>query len=293
MAPVWFITATSSGFGHEIALCALRRGHTVIATARNISRIQDLAEAGAHTMAFDVTSPLPELQETAKNVFDKFGRVDYLVNAAGFILEGALEEFSPEEIHRIFNVNVFGMMTTFKAFLPHVRTQEIGEGGARATVVCIGSLASWQGGASYAAYSMTKAACSMLMESLRIELAPYKITSTVIEPGYFRTGFLSSNALVQTKERIDAYEDPETPTGVTREGLRQVHGNQPGDVRKGAEVVVQVLTRTGVSKGREVPVRIVLGTDCEATIRAQCAKVTSYLEEWQDVIRSTDYPKGE
>ncbi|RSM00396.1 hypothetical protein CEP52_009121 [Fusarium oligoseptatum] len=229
--PVWFITAASSGFGREIALISLKLGYTVIATARNASRIQDLADAGAHTLSFDVTSPLSDIEAVAKDVFAKHGRVDYLINAAGFILEGAVEESSPEEV---------------------------------GTVVTFGSLGSWSGGASYSVYAMTKSCMSSLAESLREELAPFKIVATVIEPGYFRTNFLNPGVKVTTKQRIPAYEDENTPTGQTRRVLNKKDNAQEGDVKKGCRVIVDVLTR---KDGREVPVRIVLGRDCEAFIR--------------------------
>ncbi|KAM5343447.1 hypothetical protein ACJ41O_011984 [Fusarium nematophilum] len=287
--PVWFITAASSGFGREIALLALKRGHIVIATARNASRIQDLADAGAHTLSFDVTAPLADIEAVAKDVFAKHGRVDYLINAAGFILEGAVEETSPKEVYDSFNTNVFGTMNTIKAFLPGMRGQEVGEGGKRGTVVTFGSVGSWRGGASYAVYAMTKACASSLAESLKEELAPFGIVATVVEPGYFRTGFLNPGARVSTGERIDAYEDEATPTGKSRKALERTDGKQPGDVVKGCKVVVDVLTGTGVGEGREVPVRIVLGRDCEGFVRGECEGTVKLLDEWREVICSTDH----
>ena len=90
--PVWFITAASSGFGRYMALEALNRGHKVIATARRSSKIEDLKAKGAETLDIDVIQPLDELQKLVKEAHSKYGRIDYLVNAAGFVLEGAIEE---------------------------------------------------------------------------------------------------------------------------------------------------------------------------------------------------------
>ena len=90
--PVWFITAASSGFGKHIALEALSRGHRVIASARSTSRIADLKEAGAETIALDVTWPLAEIEAVAAQANAKYGYINYLVNAAGYILVGAVEE---------------------------------------------------------------------------------------------------------------------------------------------------------------------------------------------------------
>ena len=90
--PVWLITASSSGFGKYIALEALKNGHNVIATARQSKKIDDLKQKGAVTMDLDVIQPFEELQAIAKEAHSKFGRIDYLVNAAGYVLEGAIEE---------------------------------------------------------------------------------------------------------------------------------------------------------------------------------------------------------
>ncbi|KJZ75458.1 hypothetical protein HIM_05154 [Hirsutella minnesotensis 3608] len=287
--PVWFVTAASSGFGREISLEALRRGHTVVATARTPDRIQDLVDAGAHALAFDVTSPIQKIESTARQVFEKHGRVDYLVNAAGFIIEGALEETTPEEVYDCFNTNVFGMMNTIQAFLPHIRSQAIGPRGIRATVVTFGSLGSWEGGASYSTYAMTKVCASSLAESLREELTPFKIRCTAIEPGYFRTGFLNPGRKVTAKARIDAYEDINTPSGQARKGLDATDGNQLGDVKKGCKIIVDVLTETGVGANKELPVRIVLGSDCEQTIRNKCTSTIKLLDEWKGVAQSSDH----
>lgn len=286
--PVWFITAASSGFGQAIALSALRRGHTVIATARSTSRIQHLAAAGAHTLAFDVTSPPSAIAGVAKQVFAEHGRVDYLVNAAGFILEASIEEASPEEVFDSFNTNVFGAVNTIRAFLPHMRAQPLADNGVRGVVATFGSLGSWRGVAGAGVYAMTKWCCSALAESLALELEPFKIKATVVEPGYFRTGFLNPSARVSSKARVDAYEDENTPTGKARRALAATDGNQLGDVNKGAEVVVDMLSGTGVASGKELPVRVLLGSDTEQVIRDKIARTNKILDEWSEVVRSTD-----
>jgi NAD(P)-dependent dehydrogenase (short-subunit alcohol dehydrogenase family) len=215
--------------------------------------------------------------------------VDYLINAAGYILDAAVEEATPEEVQRQFNTNVFGTTNTIRAFLPLMRKQELAPSGTRGTVVTFGSLGSWTGGATYAFYSMTKWCMSGLAESLQPELSPFKIRATVIEPGYFRTGFLNAGAKVTSALRIPEYEDESTATGQVRRALVKFDGNQLGDVKKGAAVCVDMLTGTGVAEGKELPVRIVLGSDCEQTIRSKCASTMELLDEWAPVIRSTDH----
>lgn len=287
--PVWFITAASAGFGQAIALAALRRGHTVIATARNPSKITSLAAAGAHTLAFDVTSPPSTIEAVAKEVFEQHSRVDYLVNAAGYIFEGAVEEVTPDEVLASFNTNVFGAMNTIRAFLPYMRAQPLADNGVRGVVATFGSLGSWRGVAGSSVYSMTKWCCSALAESLAMELEPFGIKATVVEPGYFRTSFLNPGVRVSARARIDAYDDENTPTGKVRRNLASIDGHQLGDVNKGAEVVVDVISGTGVASGKDVPVRIVLGSDAEKVIRNKLETTAKLLDEWQDVVRSTDH----
>ncbi len=150
-----------------------------------------------------------------------------------------------------------------------------------------GSLGSWRGGAGYALYAGTKWACSGISESLRAELAPLGVAVTVIEPGYFRTGFLNSTAQVQGEKVMSEYEA--TAVGETRKLLGQVGGNQPGDVVKGAKVVVDVLTRTGVAEGREIPVRVPLGKDAFAVIKGKCEETVGLLKEWEGILDTTEH----
>jgi NAD(P)-dependent dehydrogenase (short-subunit alcohol dehydrogenase family) len=289
MTPVWFITAASSGFGHELVLSALSRGHKVIATARTLKKIDDLKSAGADTMTLDITAPLPELQAVVRAVEKKYGRVDYLVNAAGYILEGCIEETSPEESYQQFNTNVFGALNVIRAFLPLLRTQKSPESGPRATIAQFSSLGAWMGGPGCGLYVMSKAAASMIAESLRPELSPFNINVTAVEPGYFRTGFLTSNARVIAANHIDVYEDENIPSGQMKKVLTAQNGQQLGDVKKGVKVLVDILTSTGVAEGKELPVRLILGSDCEAVIREKCNSTLRSMDEWGPIARLTDY----
>ncbi|KAL4860382.1 hypothetical protein BDV12DRAFT_191736 [Aspergillus spectabilis] len=288
--PVWFITAAASGFGHEIAKSALERGHKVIATARSSAKLQELQSLGAETLDFDVSWPPTKLSEVAAQAVTIYGRIDYLINAAGYILEGTLEESTVEEAQDQFNVNVFGTVNTIRAFLPHLRAQEAlggnrGGNGRRATIATFGSLASWKSGAAYTFYSMTKACMSSLAEGLSEELSPFNIGVAVIEPGYFRTGFLNPGAKKLTKREIEAYRDERTPSGKVRSVLGQVDGNQPGDVKKGVKVLVDVLTEDK----KELPVRVVLGRDCIEVVRQKSRGILEEMDAWAAIGGSTDH----
>lgn len=248
-------------------------------------------------LALDVSDSFDNLTKIARSAMRLYQRVDYLINAAGYILEGAVEEATPEEVQRQFAVNVFGTTNVIRAFLPHLRAQLLpespdGKPGPRSTIAVFGSLGSWTGGASYAFYAMTKACMSSLAESLREELAPFGIQATVIEPGYFRTGFLSPGAKASTAARIPAYEDEATPSGQVRKGLQAHNGNQLGDVKKGASMCVDILTCSGVAEGRALPPRVVLGSDCVEAIRGKCQSTLELLDSWEPISVKSDHARG-
>jgi NADP-dependent 3-hydroxy acid dehydrogenase YdfG len=281
--PVWFITGASAGFGKSIALEALSRGHSVIASARSISALNDLSSAGAHTLALDVTSPQPAIEAVAKAANDKYGYITHVVNAAGYMLLGAVEETTPAEDLQNFSTNVLGTLNVCKAFLPYLRSST----SPGRSISNFGSIASWYSGAGYALYSGTKFAVSGISEGLRAELAPFGIAVTVIEPGYFRTSFLNPGKTVRSEKVIREYE--ESAVGQSVREVMEYDGKQPGDVEKGSRVVVDVLTKSGAAKGREVPIRIMLGSDAPGAIGGVCKSTLALLDEWSEITTKTDH----
>jgi NADP-dependent 3-hydroxy acid dehydrogenase YdfG len=125
---VWFITGTSTGFGHLLAHELLRRGERVIATARDVSKLEDLTRLNPEnlrTFTLDVTKPA-QIEAVAQQAIDAFGHVDVLVNNAGYGLSGAIEEISEDEFEPLFQTNIYGLIRTTKAFLPHLRERRSG-----------------------------------------------------------------------------------------------------------------------------------------------------------------------
>ncbi|KAH7156545.1 hypothetical protein EDB81DRAFT_867582 [Dactylonectria macrodidyma] len=280
--PVWFITGASSGFGQSIASEALCRGHHVVATVRRSSSLTALAEAGAEVLSLDVTAPESVIEATLKQAHDFKGRLDYIVNAAGYVLEGACEEASEKEVFDQFNTNVLGSIKVTRAAILYLRAQRSG------VIANFGSLASWNGLPATGFYNASKWAISGFTESIAAELAPFGITATCIEPGMFRTGFLNAGRRVSTELRLrDVYGS--TGAEETRAVLDKNDNKQLGDVEKGARVTVDVLTGTGVGKGREIPLRLVLGSDCLTVIRGKCESTLELLKEWEDIAISTDH----
>jgi NAD(P)-dependent dehydrogenase (short-subunit alcohol dehydrogenase family) len=189
--------------------------------------------------------------------------------------------YSAQEGYDQFNTNVFGMVNVSRAVLPYMRAQKSG------VIANFGSLGSWRGGVGFGLYCGSKWACTGISESMSEELAPLGITVTVIEPGYFRTGFLNPGAQIRGKTVIDDYE--KSAVGQARKGLTQADNNQPGDPEKGCKIIVDVLTRTGIAEGKDIPLRLVLGSDCQQVIRGKLDSTKALLDEWKDISNSTDY----
>ena len=147
-----------------------------------------------------------------------------------------------------------------------------------------GSVGSWHGGPAGGIYCSTKWAISGVTESLRAEVAPFGIDVVCIEPGYFRTGFLNAGAKVDTKVQMKEYD--ETAVGVMRTVFEGKAAKQQGDVQKGSKVIFDVMTKAG---GREVPLRVALGSDAYGAIVAKCDSTKALLEEWKDITTKTDH----
>ena len=182
----------------------------------------------------------------------------------------------------MFNTNVLGILNATRAVLPYMRQQRSGN------IALFGSVGSWHGGPAAGMYCATKWAVSGLAESLRLEVAPFGIGVCVVEPGYFRTGFLNAGARVFTERRIKDYD--ESAVGQVRAFLDKADNNQPGNLELGVKVIVDVFSLTTV---KEVPLRLVLGSDARASIAEKCNSTLEYLEKDKEVIDGTDYPKGE
>ncbi|PGH09416.1 hypothetical protein AJ80_07691 [Polytolypa hystricis UAMH7299] len=283
MAPpkVWLITGCSTGFGHELALQALQRGEKVIATARNISKLNALKEAGAATLQLDVTANLDPLKKVAEMANGIHGRIDVLVNNAAFVVDGPVEETTPEETQSIFSTNVFGLLNMIRAITPYMRAQRSG------IIANFSSIGGWGGFPGCALYTATKWAVSGISESLVDELKPFGITVTCIEPGYFRSDLLTASNRKSPQIHIADYDG--TPGRETMDLLDAVNRKQPGDIVKGCKVLLDILTQSGVAGGREIPIRVALGPDSAPFIEKKCQETIKLVGEWKDVTVKTNH----
>ncbi|KAA8646571.1 SDR family oxidoreductase [Aspergillus tanneri] len=279
MPRIWFITGCSSGFGRQLAIAAAQNKDTVVATSRDPSKLADLAPLGVIPKRLDVRASDTEVQAVVDDVVSNIGPIDILVNNAGYILEGGVEECSHQEITDQFDTNVFSQIRVLRAALPSMRARKSG------VVANFGSIGGWNGLPAAGMYGATKAAIAIYTEALRNELTPFGIDVTCIEPGYFRTNFLTSGHKITAKNRI---LDLNVSTQATRDALAAYSLHQPGDPVKGAQVIVEALTKTGRCEGRSLPGRLALGRDALTAISGSLAREQEMLDNWKEIIGSTD-----
>jgi NAD(P)-dependent dehydrogenase (short-subunit alcohol dehydrogenase family) len=273
---VWFITGASRGFGLELAASALAHGDQVIATARDPRAVLDaLPEAGDSLLAvrLDVTDDEQAAAAVAAGI-ERFDRIDVLVNNAGYGLFGGIEEISAAEAHALFDTNVFGLLNVTRAALPTLRSQGAGR------IVNIGSSAGFAAGAGRGIYGATKFAIEAITEALRAELAPLGIHATVVEPGSFRTQFLTSGSRRRAAVGIPAYADT---VGKLHAAIEANNGHQPGDPAKAVAAIRQLATAD------EPPLRLQLGSDCVTLVEGKLASVANELGRWRELALSTDF----
>ena len=272
---VWFITGASRGIGALIAEAALADGNAVVAAGRNVAAIVErLGESAALLpVALDVTNEA-QARAAVQQAVEKFGRVDVLVNNAGFGLLGAVEESADKDIRRMYDTNVFGLLNVTRAVLPTLRAQRSGH------VINISSIGGYRGSAGFGVYSSTKFAVEGITEALHAELKPLGIHATVVEPGYFRTDFLDGSSLVVAPEVIADYD---ATAGAVRRKAQEMNHNQPGDPNKLAAAMIKLVDVP------TPPLRLPLGTDALAAIAAKNAYVTQETETWKALSASTDF----
>jgi NAD(P)-dependent dehydrogenase (short-subunit alcohol dehydrogenase family) len=271
---VWFITGASRGFGALTAQKALERGDLVVATARDPQTV--IAALGEHpnllALRLDVKLEAQAIT-AAQQAVTRFGRIDVLVNNAGYGLLGAVEEANAEEVRALYETNVFGLLNVTRAVLPVMRRQGSGH---VMNISSVGGYASYPG---WGVYCSTKFAVEGLSEAMSAELAPLGIHVTVVEPGFFRTDFLDASSLVAMRTQIDAYS---STAGATREFAAGANHTQPGDPAKLASALLQL------ADSATPPVRLQLGSDTVQRVRAKNQFVEQEMSQWLDVAVSTD-----
>ena len=276
---IWFITGASRGFGQLIARHALDAGDTVVATARNAQHVTDALGENDRLLALslDVTDRA-QTNEAVAAAVKKFGRIDVLVNNAGYGVVGAIEEASDAEIERVYATNVFGLMGVSRAVLPHMRRERSGR------IFNISSVGGYASRAGFGIYCSTKFAVEAISEAMQDELAPLGIKVTVVEPGGFRTDFLETNSMSPHAQQIDDYA---ATVGPVRQWTIDANKKQLGDPDKLAAALIRLAGE------EEPPVRIQFGSDSVNRVEQKNAFVAEELAQWRDLSVSTDAPVEE
>jgi NAD(P)-dependent dehydrogenase (short-subunit alcohol dehydrogenase family) len=266
---VWLITGCSSGFGRALAEAAVERGDRVVATARRTDSIADLAGENVLVVPLDVTRQ-DQIDAAVRTALERFGRIDVVVNNAGYGSVGGVEELTLEELRALMEPMFFGAVAVTKAVLPHMRAQGSG------AIVQMSSQGGQFAPAGFGAYCAAKFALEGISEALADEVAPLGIRTLIVEPGSFRTGLLG--ATMQRSREIDAYADT---VGRTRAFVDQSDGTQQGDPRKAAAAILAALDAP------EPPLRLALGGDAVDALRAKHERLRADLDGWEAVARDT------
>ncbi len=268
--PVWLITGASRGFGKAFAQAALDHGCRVAAGARKPEAVQAAFGESEQLLPvkLDVTNQL-EIKEAVNQVIEEFGRIDVLVNNAGYGIFGSLEETTDEETRAIFDTNVFGMMNVTRAVLPHMRNQGSGR------IVNIGSMASFACDPGGALYDATKFSVAAVSEVLSLEMKPFGIESMVVEPGMFRTNFFDGTSIHTPDAPLEAYDN--TPARGAEEFCLGHNYQQHGDPQKAAEFVYKV-----VSSSDPLPLWLPVGKDSIKKFEKKLTKMIESIQPYKD-----------
>jgi NAD(P)-dependent dehydrogenase (short-subunit alcohol dehydrogenase family) len=275
---VWLITGCSSGFGLALARAALARGLRVVATARQVAVLQPLAEeypATCRIAPLDVTVP-SQIAEVLQTAVEEFGRVDVVVNNAGYGVVGAFEELSPEQIERNFQTNFFGALEVIRQALPHLRSQGAG------MIVNISAAAVISNYAGFAAYGASKWALEGASEALAAELKPLGIKVMVVQPGPFRTDFIG-RSLEKGERSMPEYE---RTSGKFIKLLESMNGKQPGDPERAAKAIIEAVETP------EPPFRLILGKYANEKARQKYVQAEKERAAWEEVGLAADFAAG-
>ena len=276
--PVWFITGCTTGFGREVVEQVLRKGWRAAVTGRGKERMADIVlgrEDQTLLLELDVTKP-DEVEAAVKAALDRFGRIDVLVNNAGYGYQSTIEESDDQAIRDQFEANVFGLFAVTKAVLPSMRARRSGH------VINISSVAGLVGFPGSAFYAASKHAVEAFTDSLQAEGEPLGIKATAIEPGPFRTDW-AGRSLKQDRSRIADY------SGTAESRMDQIStysGKQPGDPARAAAAIIRV------AEMADPPRHLVLGKVGFDNVTRRLRARIEEIERQKDVSFAADFPEG-
>lgn len=272
---VWLITGCSKGLGHSLAEAVIKQGYNAVITARDadtLTALIELAPERVQALTLDVNSDV-QVQDAVTRTIARFGRIDVLVNNAGYGLAGAVEEVSDAEAREQMETNVFAVLKLTRAVLPHMRAQKSGH------ILNISSAAGFVATAGLGIYNASKFALEGFSEALAQEAAHLGIKVTLIEPGPFRTDW-AGPSLITPRKMISDYADS---AHKTIQMLNSYSGKQPGDPQKAARAMIMVVEAVNP------PMRLPLGEMAVGRIRQKLAAMTAELDNWEIVALDTSF----
>ena len=275
MQKTWFITGAGRGLGAEIAKAAMRAGDLVVAAGRNRAAVSDRLGPNSSSLLsveLDVNNEA-QAQAAVATAVDRFGTIDVLVNNAGYGHLGLFEEATVQDVQAQFGTNLFGVFSVTRAVLPVMRAARKGR------IFNVSSSAGMRGLAFGSLYCASKFALEGFSESLAQEVAPFGIGVTIVEPGPFRTDFLTAESLRFGQHAIADYDDRRA---ALRASFEQRDGKQPGDPVKLAEAIVRLASEP------EPPLRFVAGAIAFDTISAKLVDMQTELGRWRPLSVGMD-----
>ena len=274
---VWLVTGASKGLGLTLVKRLLKEGYKVAATSRDVAALNK--EVAEQTQGFlPLGVDLVNEQSVAKAIaaiIETFGRIDVVVNNAGYGQLGTLEELSDEEARKNFDVNVFGSLNVIRKVMPHLRAKKSG------AIFNISSIGGFFGNfPGWGIYCATKFAVAGFTESLAAEVKAFGITATVVYPGYFRTDFLSGNSLGLPQNPIEDYAEARASETLH---TNEIRGNQPGDPEKAAKVLIEIADSTNP------PIHLFLGQDAYDTAKVKLETVEKDMAASEVLATATGF----
>ena len=277
--PVWLITGCSTGFGRELAKLVLARGWRAVVTARDPSKVSDIVEGygdRALVLPLDVTRRA-QIDAVVASTTQRFGRIDALVNNAGYGYLAAIEEGEDQAVRAMFEANVFGLIDMTKAVLPIMREQR---SGLIVNVSSIGGITSF---AATGYYHGTKYAVEGISESLALEVKPLGIDVLIVEPGPFRTNWAGAS-IQQSATHIDDYA---ATAGERRKQTEARSGTQVGDPVRAAQAIIDA------ALSDTPPLRLLLGKMALDLARKKLDLMRTDFDDWESTTLGADFPEGE
>jgi NAD(P)-dependent dehydrogenase (short-subunit alcohol dehydrogenase family) len=274
---VWFVTGASKGLGLTLVKRLLNEGYKVAATSRDLNMLcEEVGHQGDDFLPLELNLINNDsVKEAVAGIIEKLGRIDVVVNNAGYGQLGTLEELSDEEARKNFDVNVFGSLNVIRNVLPYFRSQQSG------AFFNISSIAGFLGTfPGWGVYNATKFAVAGFTEALSAETKSLGVTATIVYPGYFKTNFLLQGSLRTAKHPIEDYKEARALEVIHNE---QIIGNQPGDPEKAAAAFIKV------AEMENRPLHLFLGSDSFGMAQNKIDAVQADLTAFKQVSRSTDF----